>query len=144
MEELSRNQVTQPKVKISNSLWVRWLCIILAWLCILIGTIGIVVPGLPTVDFYLLASFFAAKGSARLHAWMYRNRYIGPILQNWHDHRAIPRRAKVISLLGMSFGAVMLVWKVPHPYAVGVVIFIMILVQIWMWTRPEPPQRNNI
>ena len=136
--ELDHEQTINKKVKISNSFWVRWTCIILAWLCIIIGTIGVVVPGLPTVDFYLLASFFAAKGSERLHAWMYGNRYIGPIIRNWHEHRSITRRVKVISLLGMSFGAIMMVWKVPHTYAVAVAILFMILVQVWMWTRPEP------
>ena len=48
---------------LAKSIWVRWLCIGLAWICLCIGTLGIIIPGLPTFDFYFLATLFAAKGS---------------------------------------------------------------------------------
>ena len=51
-------------MSIARLLW--WL---LAYASLGIGIVGIVVPGLPTVPFVLLAAFAAARGSRRLHAW---------------------------------------------------------------------------
>ncbi len=46
----------QPVSKLARSMWVRWVFIGLAWLCIALGILGIFIPGLPTVDFIILAS----------------------------------------------------------------------------------------
>ncbi|KAA8734562.1 DUF454 domain-containing protein [Acinetobacter qingfengensis] len=121
--------------KLSKRVWVRWLCIVLSIICLIVGTIGIIVPGLPTVDFYILASIFAAKGSSRLHGWITSNRWIAPILQQWHEHRTLPLKVKIISLVSMSLAAGLMIWKVPHPWFVAGAIVCMIAVQIWMWTR---------
>lgn len=130
-----------PKAKddldehLAKSIWGRILCIGLAWICLAVGTLGLIIPGLPTVDFYFLATLFAAKGSARLHRWIVQNRVIGPILQQWREHKTLPKKAKIFSLLSMSFAAGLMIWKVPHPYFVGITVFIMILVQIWLWIK---------
>ena len=52
----------------------RWLWWLLAYASLGIGIVGIVVPGLPTVPFVLLAAFAAARGSQRLHAWLLARR----------------------------------------------------------------------
>ncbi len=137
MENTKLDKISEKQPKLAKLAIIRWLCIILAWACIIMGTIGIVVPGLPTIDFYILAGFFAAKGSRRLHFWIYHNRFIGPLLQQWHEHRSIPRKAKIISLVSMSIAAAIMIWKVPHPWFVGIAIVCMVLVQVWLWTRSE-------
>lgn len=45
----------QPVSKLARSMWARWVFISLAWLCIALGILGIFIPGLPTVDFMILA-----------------------------------------------------------------------------------------
>lgn len=47
----------------------RVLYIVLGLLFLALGTVGIVLPLLPTVPFYLLAAFFLGKGSRKLDAW---------------------------------------------------------------------------
>ena len=97
-------QQSHVPAKLAKSWWLRWLYVVLAWLCILIAILGIFIPGLPPFDFLLLASFFAAKGSPRLYRWFQENRYIGPLLREWQQHRRIPRKAKVLSTLSMTCG----------------------------------------
>jgi uncharacterized membrane protein YbaN (DUF454 family) len=126
---------TLQKPQLARSWIVRWICIVLAWLCLGLGTVGIIVPGVPTFDFYFLAALFAAKGSARLHGWIVNNRVIAPILKQWQTQRSLPLKVKILSLMSMSFAAVLMVITIPHPWAVGTLIVFMICAQVWMWFK---------
>lgn len=128
---------TVPKREpvLAKSLFLRGFFIVLACLCLVLGSIGIVVPGLPTFDFYFLAALFAAKGSKRLHAWIVNNRFIAPILQQWQAQHKLPLKVKLFSLVSMSVAACILIITVPHPWAVGSIIIIMLAVQLWMWLK---------
>lgn len=46
---------------------VLWLSI--GFVCLVLGTVGIVLPILPTVPFYMATLFCFAKSSKRLHEW---------------------------------------------------------------------------
>ena len=61
----------------------RWLWWLLAYASLGIGIVGIVVPGLPTVPFVLLAAFAAARGSQRLHGWLLAHPQFGPMIRDW-------------------------------------------------------------
>ncbi len=128
-------QQSHVPAKLAKSWWLRWLYVVLAWLCILIAILGIFIPGRPPFDFLLLASFFAAKGSPRLYRWFQENRYIGPLLREWQQHRRIPRKAKVLSTLSMTFAATIIIWKIPHLWLVLTLIACMLGVLIWMWRK---------
>ena len=47
----------------------KYIYLTLAFLCLICGSVGIVIPGLPTTPLLLAASFFFAKGSDRFHRW---------------------------------------------------------------------------
>lgn len=126
---------THVPQELAKSLWLRCIYFTLACLCIVLGIIGIFVPGLPTIDFFFLASFFAAKGSKRMHQWFVNHWWFGPILKQWHEHKKIPISAKIFSLLGMSIGALLMLYYIPHLEWVLVIICCMIAVQLWMWIK---------
>lgn len=129
------SQPSQPASKLARSVWWRLLFICLAWLCIALGILGIFIPGLPTVDFILLAVFFAARGSEKLHQWFLDHRFIGPMLKEWQHNRRIPKKAKYMSTVSMSIAAVIMLWTIPHPWLVYPLIACMTAVLIWMWSR---------
>lgn len=75
-----------------------------------IGAIGIVVPGLPTTVFFIVAAACFSRSSPRLERWVLGLRGIGPLVA---DHRAglgMPRRAKgwaigsIVVFCGLSAG----------------------------------------
>lgn len=66
-----------------------------------LGAIGTVVPGMPTTVFLIVASYFFARSSPALDAWLHRNRLFGPSLSRFHETGGMPRRAKVIALAAM-------------------------------------------
>jgi uncharacterized protein len=73
----------------------------LGWIAVALGGLGIVVPGLPTTGFFVLAAACFARSSPRFERWVLGLPKIGPLVR---DHRAglgMPRRAKVIAIAMM-------------------------------------------
>lgn len=133
INDQNNQQSKDLESQLARSLFWRIVFICLAWLCIFLAILGIFIPGLPTVDFLLLAVMCAAKGSEKLHRWFLRNKYIGPIIHDWKTHRRIPQKAKYMSTISMSIAAGLMIWSIPHLWFVYTAIFCMICVLGWMW-----------
>ena len=69
----------------------RFLYLIGGLLCVALGGIGVLLPGLPTTPFLLLASWCFSHSSPRLESALLRSRLFGPLLRDWRRHRAIRR-----------------------------------------------------
>ena len=123
---------------LSKSSFLRIVFIGLSCLSLSIGVIGLFVPGLPTVEFVLLAAFFAGKGSSRLHRWFYQHKLFGPMIRNWQDQRQVSRKSKYMMAVSMTLASCILILHVPHFWFNLVCIVCMLLVFIWVWRRPEP------
>ncbi|MFD0738815.1 YbaN family protein [Lysobacter koreensis] len=117
----------------------RWAWWLLAYASLGLGLVGIVVPGLPTVPFVLLAAFAAARGSQRLHGWLLAHRQFGPVIRDWEAHGAVSRRAKRLALAMMAACAVLLFLTAPRAWMAATGTAVMALVASWLWSRPEPP-----
>ena len=89
----------QPESRQSSSSLLRWLLILVGLAAVGIGTVGIFVPLLPTTPFYLLAAACFFRSSDRLYRWLIGNKWCGPYIRNYREHRAIPRHAKIIGLV---------------------------------------------
>lgn len=64
-----------------------------------LGTIGIVVPLLPTTPFLLLAAACFVRSSDRLYQWLINHRLFGSYIRNYREHRAVTWQTKVFTLL---------------------------------------------
>jgi uncharacterized membrane protein YbaN (DUF454 family) len=82
----------------------RVLLAALGVVCIALGVIGVFVPGLPTTEFVLAASFLFARSSPRLQHWLESNRLFGPTLMRFRETRGMPRKAKMLALTSMWIG----------------------------------------
>ena len=74
------------------------LYIILGSISLTLGIIGIFLPLLPTTPFLLLTAALYFKGSPRLYHWLINHKHFGPYILNFREHKAIPLRAKIISV----------------------------------------------
>ena len=72
----------------------KTICIILGTISLGLGILGIFLPLLPTTPFLLLTAALYFKGSPRLYQWLLNHKY-------FRENKAIPLRAKIISLLLM-------------------------------------------
>lgn len=79
----------------------RWLWFGGGWLAVGIGSIGMVVPGLPTTVFFVIAAACFANSSPRFESWVLNLRGVGPMVRDYRAGLGMPRRAKVIAITMM-------------------------------------------
>jgi len=102
-----------------------------------IGTIGVILPLLPTTPFLLLAAYSFARSSPKLHDWLLNHRSFGPLISNWDRYGSINRRSKCIAMivilltLGISVAIDVPRWALASQAAVLAIVSAFIL------TRPE-------
>lgn len=80
------------------------LFVILGVLCVGLGAIGVVVPGLPTTPFMLLASWLFYKSSTALQKWLHTS-YFGKYIRDYERDHGMTRKAKAYAIsmmIGMS------------------------------------------
>ncbi len=109
----------------------------LGFLSLALALIGVVLPLVPTVPFLLLAAFFFAKSSERMHAWLISHKTFGPMIVDWHGRGSIRPGAKkaatlsiaAVFLLSLALGAPNHVLIIQAVVLTGVLTFI--------WSRPN-------
>ncbi|WP_241505865.1 YbaN family protein [Parahaliea mediterranea] len=108
-----------------------------ALLALLLGAVGIVLPGLPTVPFWLLAAWCASRGWPAVERWLLAHPRHGPSIRAWRERGAVPRRAKWSATLMMALSSALIVYLPLTPWVQVVAPATMLAVAIWLWRRPE-------
>ena len=103
--------------------------IVLGCICLALGTVGVVLPILPTVPFYLATAFCFANSSERLHNWFVNTGLYKKHLQSYVEKRGMLLKTKVsiittVTLL-MGFGFFMMARK-------GIWVPCIILAVVWV------------
>ena len=100
------------------------------------GTLGIVLPILPTVPFYLLAAFCFARSNTAWEQKLLEHHRWGPPIRQWRERGAISRRAKLAALTAMTassaLGLALLTWPWSALPALACLVS-----GTWIWFRPE-------
>ena len=97
--------VTEPRDAPRPAVGVRrWLLITAGLVCVGLAYLGVLLPGLPTTPWLLLASYCFGRSSPRLQRWLLRSPVFGRLLRDWHEHRGIRRPVKVLAV-GMVIAA---------------------------------------
>ena len=78
---------------IINVLW-----IILGSFFVVLAVIGVIIPGLPTTLFLVLAGACYIRSSQRLYDWLIENKTFGPYLKNYREGKGIPKKAKILAI----------------------------------------------
>ena len=107
----------------------RLVFLILGLLCLTLGTIGVFLPILPTVPFYLATVFCFSQSSQKLHDWFIGTELYKKHLQSFVEKKGMLVKTKVSILtsvtLLMGFGFFMMARN-------GIWIPCIILAVVWV------------
>lgn len=114
----------------------RWLFAGAGYLSLGLAAIGVVLPLLPTTPLVILAAYFFAKSSPRMHQRLLDNRIFGPLIVEWSEHGAIPRRAKMLAVsMIVAFGG-LAIYLVGFVWAKVALAVLFVAVISWLLSRP--------
>jgi len=113
----------------------RWLLWLAGTVSLGLGIVGVVLPGLPTTPFVLLAAACYAKASPRLHGWLRGHRFFGPMVRDWETHRSLTRRSKRIAQGSMLVMVGISAWGLRERPVVLAVVLIAAAIGVWVVAR---------
>jgi uncharacterized membrane protein YbaN (DUF454 family) len=107
--------------------------------CFGLGGVGIGVPLLPTVPFWILAAIFFARSAPALQQKIYDHPQFGETVRQFVEERALSKKSKFLSIGGAILGTSLSLWLVQPPiYVIWTVAIIMVGVILWLANRCEP------
>ncbi len=117
---------------------VRYGMLAFGWLNVGLGALGVVLPVMPTTVFLLIALWAFSKCSLRFHRWLYEHPVLGRTVRDWHEHRAIPARAKVLALTMMALSLTYVTAFVAEGWALPVALAaVLAAVAVFIVSRPS-------
>lgn len=135
---MCENKVRRETGIDKNGKWrkpIKWLWLVLAFLSLGIGSIGVVLPVLPTTPFLLLASFCFAKGSDRFHRWFKGTKLYRNHLESFVKNKEMTLKTKLCILLPASFMLIMAFLMMKNLPGRIFIVFLMIFKYVYFFTQ---------
>lgn len=121
----------------------RTILIIIGWLAVVLGTLGVVLPLLPTTPFILLAAWCFARSSPRFHHWLLYRSWFGGYLRYWQKHRAMPPGAKPCAIAVILITFAISLWLVKMMWVRILLLIILSCLLIFMWRIPVVDEKQQ-
>ncbi len=102
--------------------------IILGFVCFGTGTLGVVLPVLPTVPFYMGTAFCFAKSSEKLYAWFKKTALYKKHLESFVEERSLSAGAKIC-----IFGTVTALMMIGFLFMKNAPAGRICLTAVWVW-----------
>ncbi len=109
----------------------RFLFMSLGFISFGLGSIGTLIPVLPTTPFLLLSGFCFARSSDKFYGWLKQQKIYDFYVGDYAEHRAIPRSKKykiiiqIYLIMGMSVFLAPIIWV--KWLVIGLMIFLTIM-----------------
>ena len=129
--------LAMPQNRLRRTL-TNWLLWFFGAVFLLLGIIGAFLPVMPTTPFVLVTAACWGRASPRFHRWLHQHRLFGPMVQNWEQRRAVPRRAKYLAWSMMTLSCSWLFFQFPQRWYVGAgTSAVCLCVALWMARLPD-------
>ncbi|MFA1282672.1 DUF454 family protein [Citrobacter telavivensis] len=121
----------------------RILLIITGWLAVVLGTLGVVLPVLPTTPFILLAAWCFARSSPRFHDWLLYRSWFGSYLRFWQKYKAMPTGVKPRAIVMILITFAISLWLTPMWWVRILLLVTLVCLLIFMWRIPVIDEKQQ-
>ena len=117
----------------------------LGFVCFGLGAIGVIVPGIPTTPFLLLASYFFIRGSERANNWFINTKLYHRFLKNYLEDRSMTLLTK-IAILAFATTTISISFTI-IPILIGRILLIIATIIMYYYfivkikTRPRTKRK---
>lgn len=117
---------------------------VIGWVAVGIGSIGVVVPGLPTTVFFIVAAACFARSSPRFEQWVLDLPHVGRAVRDYRAGLGMSRRAKAFALTMMlAFGGLS-VWLTRARIVIAAAIAALLVVGVWYIVFRVPTREREL
>jgi uncharacterized membrane protein YbaN (DUF454 family) len=121
----------------------KYTYIVLGWLSFAIGFLGMFVPLLPTVVFWIVAVWLWSRGAPELMQKVYDNAKYGSQIEAFMLHGVVSRKGKIAAVVSMSISYILFQFFAKPAFMTGAgVAIVLSVIAIWLVTRPEQPKQD--
>ena len=121
----------------------RFLWTALGFISLGMAYVGLVTPGIPYSCFVVSAAYCFAKGSPKMHAWLYNHKIFGPFLTNWNTKRVFPTKMKYFMLGMMTTSLLVMFFTGVKPIGILSTGIFMFFVAVWAWRFPGSIEEHD-
>lgn len=117
------------------------LLIMIGSISLIVGSIGIILPLLPTTPFLLLSLACFIRSSDRLYDFILNNKYLAPYVKDYMNGNGIPKKVKIraITLIWITIGF-STIFIIDKSIIRIVLLSTASIVSLYILTRPRPDE----
>lgn len=114
-----------------------------------LGSIGTLIPVLPTTPFLLLSGFCFARSSDKFHLWLKQQKVYDFYVGDYAEHRAIPRAKKykiiiqIYIIMSLSVFLAPIIWIKWLVFGLMIFLTIMLFAVIPDKEEEDAPHKNK-
>lgn len=112
--------------------------LILGIFFIVLGIIGVILPIMPGLIFFVVAGYFLQKSSPKMHKKLLRLPYIGQAMSDWENYAVMSWQTK-LSLISFCFTTTIVIGNYyKENLSIGIILFnfsLVALFSIWAIDR---------
>ena len=121
------------------------LCLLLGFASLILGSIGIILPILPTTPFLLLSAGCFARSSDKFYRWLINNKILGAYIRSYREGTGMPLRIKIFTI---SFLWITILFSIVFLIAIIWVKYLLVIIAIAVslhivLIRPKEEKKNE-
>ena len=115
----------------AKSFFVKSLLLLLGFIFVGLGFIGIIIPGMPTTVFMILAAACFAKSSPKFEQWILDLPGIGRLVQDHRDGLGMPQKSKAIAITMMVLAVTLSIIFAITSTLIQILVGVVGIIGVW-------------
>jgi hypothetical protein len=110
-----------------------------------VGSVGVILPGLPTTVFFVIAAGCFSRSSPRFEQWVLDRPGVGPLVRDYRSGLGMPHRAKIAAALSIGFFAGLSAFVALDAWVIRLTIMALAGFGIYwvLWRVPTAPRTGT-